>query len=328
MKKWIALLLIGMMTFSLAACGGDKKEEKESSDVVAKEETETEKPEKEDVKEEVKEEPEEPAFTPVTGSWEDCEITIVGAEAFVDDDGKDAIRIFYDFANNSNETEAANGVADFTVTQDGYEAEYAYAEWGEETEEDDNDSLSIRPGTCIRCADGFFMKADGGPVVVTMYNFWDEDENITVEFDPQNLPGAPEEELTMVSVEDPQWIADWPSEGVCDEEYYVVIESCEITEDRDGKQLLRVYYQFTNNSVEINSMWFSVNVSAFQDGIQLKEGYPSSATETDDNYMVDIEPGATIQASVCYELLSSNPVEIALEDFWTDSGIGMVFYLD
>ena len=44
----------------------------------------------------------------------------------------------------------------------------------------------------------------------------------------------------------------------------------------------------------------------------------------EDNRDVDIAPGESIMAAVCFELRSNSPVEVILEDFWNDAYIGLV----
>lgn len=311
MKRYVLILLAFAMTFSFSACVEKNEEAKDS----AKEEV-------------VAEDAETPAFQPVTGEWEEYAITIAGAEAFVDSDGKDAIRVYYDFTNNSQETTNAYAELAFAVEQDGYETETTYADYDNQVEEDENGSLNIRPGVSIRCVEEYFMKVDGGLLTFAVSNFWNEEERIEVQFDPKNLPGVPDYELTMLTVEDPQWIVGCPNEGLYDEMFYVVMEGIEVVDGNDGDPVLRVYYEFTNNSEEAANMWFSADPIVYQDGVELCDGFPAETVMEDGNYIEDIEPGETIRTSYCYKLKSSNPVEIELADSWTGEVIGMVCAID
>lgn len=266
------------------------------------------------------------AYNGTSVSWSECDLTVVGAEHFIDTKGKDGIRVYYDFTNTSDETTSAYSLLEFEVTQDGYELMSTYVGYEEDVPEYGNDGLLLRPGATIRCILEYNMKQNGGPISVTLYNFWDEDETLTVEFDSQDLPGRPGD-FTYTPVTNPQWTAQWSDEGVYRENYYLFIDSAEIVEGTEGEQLIRVYYEFANNSDETTSLWLISSICVFQDGVELEEGYPAAYVAEDDNYYEEIEPGATIRASQCYVLRSGNPVEVEASGYWGEDSIACVFEL-
>ena len=70
------------------------------------------------------EEPEAPAtgtFAPVTGTINGCTVSICGAELFEDIDGKDAIRVYWEFTNDTDDTTYANYDILCKVEQEGFD---------------------------------------------------------------------------------------------------------------------------------------------------------------------------------------------------------------
>ena len=63
---------------------------------------------------------------------------------------------------------------------------------------------------------------------------------------------------------------------------------------------------------------------AMQDGVELQTTWANEDIPEEDNRDVDIAPGESIMAAVCFELRSNSPVEVILEDFWNDAYIGLV----
>ena len=261
-------------------------------------------------------------FEPVSQTLGDFEVTVVGAEQFVTYDDEPGIRIYYDFTNNSEYTTSSWMELDFDTEQDGVEAEYTGTL--DDVPEYGNDSLYIRPGVTLRCIQEYTFNPDGGNFVMTFSNSWEDTGELTVEFDPSNLPGAPAESLEIPTVSDPQWIADWPAQAVLDEEFEVSIDRCEFVEEY-GQKMIRVYYTFTNQSDEETSFWMATYVEALQDGVQLLTGWSSEELESDENMDVDIAPGETITASECYVLRSDSPVEVQVQGVLDEVGCGKIF---
>lgn len=262
-----------------------------------------------------------------SGSWDGSTVAIVGAEAFKDADGADAVRVYYDYTNTSDETTYAASEVYYSFVQDGVELESTYAAYDKEVAEDDNDYLYVRPGVTIRCVAEYSMNPDGGPVVVSLSNYWNEAENATIELQPQNLPGRPSSPLPVVPITDPQWLAGWPTEGKCDTAY-VIIDKAEIVDSYDGKKLLRVYFTYTNNGTEASSLWMDTYIYAYQDGVELANGIPATDVPEDDNYYNNVDPGKTIIVSICYEISGESPIEVEITDGWNDDGIGCIFTVE
>lgn len=259
-------------------------------------------------------------------TWDNFRVDIVGAEQFADSEGKDAIRIYYDFTNLSDESFTAYGELGIEVTQDEYEQQDAYAYFEDDVPEYGNDSKMVRPGVTVRCVTEYSMKPTGGPVVVKIWDYWDEAYELTFELDPQNLPGRPGD-WALAPVADPDWLGDVPTEGVYCDNYYMSIDSAEIIDGYDG-QALRVYYTFTNNSDEATTFWTISYCRAYQDGLELSYSYPNEYVEADENTGVEVAPGESIVAANVFELRRNSPVEVELYDIWTEDVLGVIFLLE
>ena len=263
-----------------------------------------------------------------SGLWDDYRVDIMGAEHFVDLEGHDAIRIYYDFTNLSDETVYANEFLMFEVLQDDYEQVVTSADWGEEVEEVDNGILYIRPGVTIRCVEEYSMKRSGGEIVLKISDYWDETASMTYAFDPADLPGPPADWEEEYIVSHP-WLEDIPAEGVVNESY-VVIDHVDIVEDYEENEAFRIFVNFRNNSAESTSFGWALGYRAFQNGIELESTWPahSQETEADDMLYEDIAPGESTMAAVCYLLRNEqSPVEFEIYDSWTGEVVGHIFEL-
>lgn len=274
-------------------------------------------------------EPEEDGFEPVSATLGGYEVSVVGAELFTDTDDKDAIRIYWDFTNTSEESTYAYCDLSVMMEQEGFELTSTYAYFEDDVPEYGNDTLDLRPGVSIRCISEYNCKADGEPISFTIYDWYDEDDALTVEFDPKNLPGRPEKDLEIEPVSDPAWTEGMEMEGYVGEDAYVVIEDCEVVPGWDsGEEVIRVYFTFTNEYDEAASMWWAANYRAFQDGVELNEDWAEQDVAEDENATLDIEPGESVYCSVCWELRSDSPVEIEVYDSWNEEYIGYVFEVE
>ncbi len=229
---------------------------------------------------------------PVSADLGDYHISILTAEQFMDSDDKDAIRFYVDFTNNSEEEESFFFACNTEAYQDGYELVDTYASYGEYAPEDGNYSRDILPGRTIRCIKEYNFKPDGGPVEFTVTEGYDGD-SITMTFDPSNLPGRPADEYTIEPCSSDEFVAGLSAEGVYSEDYYVSITGSEVVEGWDGDGLvLRVFFDFTNNSQEATSFWRESSVKVMQDGIQLHDtGSPVAVRLY--NYLSGDDLGAT-----------------------------------
>lgn len=265
----------------------------------------------------------ESGFTPVSGSLAGCDVTIVGAELFTDGDDKDAIRVYWDVTNNSDETITPNWDIYTLVEQEGFEMDTTYT-W-DDVPEYGNDSRDIQPGVTIRCISEYNCKADGDVITVTLYDYYNEDDKVVAEFDPANLPGRPAEDWVATPITEPTWVEGLPTEGPVGEGY-VVIDHAEIVPSYDeGEEVVRVYFQFTNEGEEETTMWSEVYYKAYQDGIELEIEWPDEDVAEDENMTDYVQPGETLLCSECFAVSSDSPIEIEVYDIWEEDYLGTIY---
>lgn len=316
MKKTVALLLVLCLGFCLlAGCGGTEPE----TPGTTKKETQT-------AEEPAAKQEQEAVFEPVAATIGGYEVTVVGAELFTDTEDKDGIRVYWDFTNTSDETTYPYCDLSVKMEQEGFELNTTYVYSDDDVPEYGNDTRDLRPGTSIRCISEYNCKATGEAISFTIYDWYDEDDALTVEFNPKNLPGRPEQELKAEAITDPTWTEWMGTEGYVGEEAYIVIDTAEVVPGWDsGEEVIRIYFEFTNESDEAASMWWATYYRAFQDGIELAEDWAEQDVTEDENTTLEIEPGETIYCAVCWELRSDSPVEIEVYDPWSEEYIGYVF---
>jgi len=285
-------------------------------------------PAEEEPAEEPEEEPEAAGFEPVSGTLAGFEVTIVGAELFEDIDDKDAIRVYWDFTNTSDETVSPMSDLSVALEQEGFELTSTYDSSEDDVPEYGNSWLEVRPGVTIRCISEYSCKAAGEAIAFTIYDWYDEEDALTAEFDPANMPGRPAEDWVAETIDDPQWVADM-SDGGDVGDAYVFIESAEVVPGwSDGEEVIRVYFEYTNNAEEAENMWIATSFRAFQDGIELETDWADEDVEEDDNFSLDIEPGETIRCAETWALRSDSPIEVEVYDSWTDEYIGCLFVFE
>lgn len=268
----------------------------------------------------------EAEMAPASGHIFDYDVSIVGAEPIVDMDGKEGIRIYWDFTNNSDDVVYPYEDLYIDLEQNGRLLDTTYCTYEDDAPEYGNDYLYLRPGVSIRCCSEFTCDMDGDPVTVSIYHWMDEEEKIMALYDPADLPGRPDEDMLMETVSDPAWTESLPTEGEFDGDYYVSIDGAEVVKGwEEGTEVLRVYFTFTNNSEEEASMWWNTNVRAMQDGVEVLTDWPETDVEEDENFDLDIAPGESIRCSECYVIRSDSPIEIEVYEFGEGAVLGTVF---
>ena len=282
--------------------------------------------------EEPAEEPEEEAdsaeFEPVSATIGGYDVAIVGAELFKDTDDKDGIRVYWDFTNTSDESTYA--ICDLSVymEQEGFELNSTYCSYEDDVPEYGNDYLDVRPGVTIRCISEYSCKADGDVITFELSDWYDEEDAVTVEFDPTNLPGRPAKDWVMETIADPAW-TDSLSDGGDVGDAYVYIDNAEIVEGWDsGEEVIRVYFDYTNNGEEAESLWMATNIRAFQDGIELESDWAAEDVAEDDNFNTDVEPGQSLRCSETWTIRSDSPIEIEVYDYWSEATVGCLFVFE
>lgn len=96
-------------------------------------------------------------------------------------------------------------------------------------------------------------------------------------------------------------------------EYSVKIKSCRLAKDYEGKDIVIVNYEFTNNSEDNASFTFAISDKVFQNGVGLNKCYTASesAKYSSDNQSKDIKKGTSLDVEVAYNLNdNTTPIEV------------------
>ena len=100
-------------------------------------------------------------------------------------------------------------------------------------------------------------------------------------------------------------------------DYNVIIDSCRLATDYEGKPIVIVKYIFTNNDDDPACFSFAIDDAVFQNGIGLNDCYfaDESAKYSSDNQMKEIKKGATLSVEVAYELNdSTTDIEVEVSE--------------
>ena len=254
--------------------------------------------------------PENVSTEPVSADFGDYHVTILSAEPFTDGDDKDGVRFYYDFTNNSDEATCAMFELNLKASQDDYELVTTWTM--DDAPEYGNDIRNVRPGVTIRCCEEYNFKPTGGPLIFTVSDY--SGEELSMQFDPQNLPGRPADEWTITPIANPDWMGGIPEEGDI-EDYHVKIVKAEGGEDYAGDPLCRVYFDFTNNSQETTTFLMALDLNVMQDGIEIPTTFTMDDIPEEDNYTVDVAPGETITVARTSSLRTDSPVTVEIYDF-------------
>lgn len=94
-------------------------------------------------------------------------------------------------------------------------------------------------------------------------------------------------------------------------DYYVKIKGCTFAKDYEGKKIIIINYDFTNNSDETIAPFLAVHGTAFQDGIELDTALTlDSSTYDIGRAQKEVKSGTTIEdCQDGFVLSSTSPVE-------------------
>ena len=246
-------------------------------------------------------------------------VTFLGAESAKNYDGADAVRVWYEFTNNSDQVVVPNNELYVKAEQAGAELSRAYF-YEDEIPYLTSGDAAIRPGVTVRGVSGFLCDPAGGAIHVTGSDFWSDTTFIDETLTPGSYPAPPSPDTyEIVPVTEVDWLDDIPDEGTYAGKYDVYIGDCESTEDSDGNPMLRFYLDFTNNSDEAESPFMPLYYRIMQDGIQLETGYAAydKSVPEDDLLYEDVEPGGKVTFAICAKLRTDNPVTVELYDLMT-----------
>lgn len=252
-------------------------------------------------------------------------ISVTGAEHFSDIDGSAAMRVYFEFTNNSGHNASVRSALECYARQDGKKLTETYT-W-DDVEIYGNTDRYIRPGVKIQCCYEFKCNSKGGSVdfILFDYNLGTNGGTVTATYTPGELPGRPAI-FSIKTVSEPMWTASLPGEGYLDEDYYVSVTDAELVYDYYGNAAIRVYYEFTNNSSDEIALADALSSFAYQDGVSLDSTYTMVNSETDDNYYEETGPGETVRASCVFMLRNdSSPVEAEIGSAYSYSAVGQTY---
>ena len=266
-----------------------------------------------------------------------AKIDILGAEFIKDDYDEDVLRIYYNYTNTGDSACArypGRTLYFKSITQDGNDIQVDYFGILDECAipEDLNYDNGVQPGLTSRQTMLLPCDPEGGPIEVSCYimvGSWvyeaDEVECLTFQIDPKNLPEVPEP-LEMAPILEPTYAAGLPTSGTNDNGD-ISIDGFELTKGDEGADVLRVKLTVTNNGDEATMpVNITDGVEVYQDGLGLPwfSTWDLEATEADEAYELDLEPGQTVQCNALFELRNDHPVEVVVESLDNDLRLGMI----
>lgn len=288
-KLWILLLALALL-LAICACG-DKAETEE---VTGAEKTETQSA--------------EPTTTPPSaelgsGRFDAFEAAFTGAERFTTADGSEAMRVYFDFTNRSDEAVSAQERLLISAVQDG--KTLLWAESDEPRGEEENLTLRVQSGHSIRCAVNYALVSDS-PLAILL----DDGDGHTVSalLPLDQLPGAPEDAAEEPSTEETLTTSLDPS---CELSGLYTIElTGGETADTDAGRVMTVTLDFTNNAdPQEADIWASFRLFAYQDGVELSYADAEEATIETAAF------GQTVSTAATFLLRSESPVLVELYGF-------------
>ena len=103
--------------------------------------------------------------------------------------------------------------------------------------------------------------------------------------------------------------------------YSVVIDSCRLAEDFEGKDVVIVKYIFSNISDDNAAAFYTTfDENVYQAGVGLNAAYilDDSANYSADNQTKEIKKGATLEVEVAYELNdTTTEIEVEVEELFS-----------
>lgn len=123
------------------------------------------------------------------------------------------------------------------------------------------------------------------------------------------------------SVDQGQGVVDEKGEEGNIGDYTVVIDSCRLAKDYEGKDVIIVKYVYTNvANDEATAFWTAFDETVYQNGVGLNEAYvlDDSANYSSDNQMKEIKKGASLDVEVAYELNdTTTDIEVEVEELFS-----------
>ena len=107
--------------------------------------------------------------------------------------------------------------------------------------------------------------------------------------------------------------ADSEDDGIINfdgEGYNVTYVKHETGTDYVGNPCLYYYYTFTNNGEENTSAAVASYIQCFQNGVQCQSAITTESNDSINNYMMDVQPGGSIEVCQVFSLSDTSDVTI------------------
>jgi hypothetical protein len=254
-----------------------------------------------------------------SGALGDYYVEILGGQPTKDYLDNSCYRVYYRFTNNSDEPISALMSIDIDAYQSGVELDYTYAD--DYIEVDDYYFLDVMPGTSIVCTEIFELEDDSD--ITVEFTSYPYDGTVSRVFSCDEDDGDIDYTIKTADVSD--WV-NGLSDGAEWETFSCYIDSASFASSYDGENdLIRVYFEYTNNTNDEDTFYSVAYVYAFQDNVELFTGYPKSEEDSDSQIYYDVDAGDSAIVSECFELRSDSPVVVVVYDYDSEEYIACTF---
>lgn len=96
--------------------------------------------------------------------------------------------------------------------------------------------------------------------------------------------------------------------------YNVTYVKHETGTDYEGSPCLYYYYTFTNNGDENTSAAVATYIQCFQNGVQCQTAITTDSNDSINNYMMEVQPGGSIEVCQVYSLTDTSDVTVEASD--------------
>ena len=110
--------------------------------------------------------------------------------------------------------------------------------------------------------------------------------------------------------------------------YACTVKSATVCKNWEGKDSVKITYEFTNNAKEAESFDFALSDELYQNGVGLESSF-ISADDDDWGLDVKIKPGTTKDVSKVYVLRDTNtPIDVEISEFISFSDDKLTYTVD
>ncbi len=261
------------------------------------------------------------------------DVIIESCRLSIDYEGKPIIIVKYKFTNNNDDPACFSWTIEDTAFQDGVGLNKCYFVDDSANYSSDNQTKEIKKGASLYVEVAYELNDTATDVEVEvseLISFNDkkiskiftmdksENQNGADSSSENDVVDADNTESQSIETSSPD---DSPVSNLG--KYNVIIESCRLASDYEGKPIIIVKYKFTNNNDDPACFSWTIEDAAFQDGVGLNKCYfvDDSANYSSDNQTKEIKKGASLYVEVAYELNdTTTDVEIEVSELFSFKG--------